>query len=125
MTASPTTSSATIAMKSRRCSRIARLMGVDQVGRADRRAAGPLRSGTAFVWQGTSMRNGRRRRRQHRLDPVGRLDRVAERSTWSLGAPPSGFGVATEHRAAAGLEAQVRAVAVEALRPRRPSWTAP
>ena len=60
MTSSPTTNSAAMAMKSRRCSRIARFMGTAVRSDGPAAPAGPLTSGTGFFLQGKSIRNGGR-----------------------------------------------------------------
>ena len=89
-------------------------------GRAGRRrAAGPLMSGTGFVWQATSMRNGGGVGGQHRLDALGRLDRRCRRRACRLERAARVRRRETSVRAAARLQPQVGAVAVEALAARR------
>ena len=105
-----------IATKSRRCSRIARLTGPPPGSGGRRAAAGPFRSGTSCVWQGTSIRKGGippdrkpragRERRRDVVRPDGAVPTRRRR-----------VGVRHPHelRAAAGLEAHEGPVAVEAL----------
>ena len=121
--ARPKTSSAPIAMKSRRCSRIARLTGVTAVrsGGAGGRG-GPVEVGDRVALC-TARRCGTAAARPGSTGwmPSGAACTLAKLSELPSDRPPvpgcrPGWCPARSDAAAAGLEADVRAVAVEALR---------